>query len=208
MVEMSVFDVSGQTDSDSNNKIFILITFFCIHFFSSCQPFSHILVSKSTQLRFHQDRREKMDEIIIEDCGSLPQLTRVEMPCFMKDTAKVLEALGGQDIVMESLLGDANFLHANLTPHENPPRYSFKATPVTSNGFLVKIRRKKKRVPGDTEAQPTVKIVGHVAKSYIFDRPVGCQVWYDIASIYFSCVCSLCSTPWLLVLAIRLLITS
>lgn len=115
-------------------------------------------------------------DIVIEDCGSLPQLIRVELPCFMRDKDKVLECLGGEDIVNESLMGDSNFLHASLAPQESPPRYVFKAKPVISNGFLVRIRRKKKRSPSDNDNEATVSVLGHVAKSYIFDRPVGCQV--------------------------------
>jgi hypothetical protein len=114
-----------------------------------------------------------MEEIVIEEAGSLPQLSRIEMPCFMKEKSAFLKTLGGEDIVLESLLGDANFLHANLTPEDNQPRYAFKAKPVISNGFLVKIRRKKKPVAGD---EPTVTVLGHVTKSYVFDRPIGCQV--------------------------------
>mmetsp|Transcript_1240 Transcript_1240/g.2202 ORF Transcript_1240/g.2202 Transcript_1240/m.2202 type:complete len:89 (-) Transcript_1240:52-318(-) len=87
-----------------------------------------------------------MAEIVIEDCSSLPQLTRIQMPCFMKDKVTMFNALGGEDIVSESLQSDAPHLHANLSMHENPPVFNFKAKPVTSNGFLVKLRRKKKTV--------------------------------------------------------------
>lgn len=131
-----------------------------------------------------------MEDIVIDDYGSLPQLSRIEMPCFMKDKAKVLECFGGEKILMESLLGmsDVNQLHATLTPQEDPPRYTFQARPVTSNGFLLKIRRKKKQYisPGEI-SQPEVSVLGHVSKSFIFDRPVGYQVnLVEIDTVIFS----------------------
>ena len=127
-----------------------------------------------------------MEQIVIEDCGTLPQLTRIQLPCFMRDKSQFLKALGGEDVVLDSLQEEAQLLHATLSPQDDPPRYSFKSKPVLSNGFLIRVRRKKKK--GKSEVKETKEasvsesaqatVVGYVGKSYKFDIPVGCQVFF------------------------------
>lgn len=136
---------------------------------------------------------------MIEDCSALPQLTRIELPCFMKNKTAMLSTLGGEDIVTESLQSDANQLHANLPEDEqgqgqgqghgqgqtNLPNFRFQAKPVISNGFLIKIRRKKKKIINDRNVVASLAsdalsvsatVVGQVSTSYLFNIPIGCQV--------------------------------
>jgi hypothetical protein len=138
-----------------------------------------------------------MEDIVIEDCSALPQLTRIELPCFMKNKTAMLSTLGGEDIVTESLQSDANQLHANLPEDEqghehgqgqgqtNLPNFRFQAKPVISNGFLIKIRRKKKTRINDRNVVASLSsealsvsatVVGQVSTSYLFNIPIGCQV--------------------------------
>jgi hypothetical protein len=127
-----------------------------------------------------------MEEIVIDDCSTLPQLSRIEMPCYMKDKDTMMRALGGEDVVQDSLRNDAVFLHANLSQHENPPRYCFQGKPVVTNGFLVKVRRKKKSNTGSDPTDITATVLGRVTRSFVFDTPVGCQVSYSL--IILLCV--------------------
>ena len=150
---------------------------------------------------------------MIEDCSALPQLTRIELPCFMKNKTAMLSTLGGEDIVTESLQSDANQLHANLPEDEqgqghghgqgqgqgqtNLPNFRFQAKPVISNGFLIKIRRKKKKIINDRNVVASLAsdalsvsatVVGQVSTSYLFNIPIGCQVRTYRDVVLFICV--------------------
>lgn len=101
-------------------------------------------------------------------CSTLPSFSRIELPCFVQDSEKSLELLGGLSLVDSAIKDSNNVLHFTF-PSENVNKTRIVASVVHKNGFLIKIRRKKTQ-GGAVAIESSSRVIGAVTKSFVFNN--------------------------------------
>lgn len=101
-------------------------------------------------------------------CSTLPSFSRIELPCFVQDSEKSLELLGGLSLVDSAIKDSNNVLHFTF-PSENVNKTRIVASVVHKNGFLIKIRRKKTQ-GGAVAIESSSTVIGAVTKSFVFNN--------------------------------------
>jgi hypothetical protein len=110
--------------------------------------------------------------------GDIPTYARIELPCFVSSAQKGLETLGGQGVVCNALRDSGTSLQFRFSPNE-PSKPSLSSSSVHTNGFLLRIRRRKASNATTDESPseaPTIEVVGSVNQSFVFTNPADYQV--------------------------------
>lgn len=108
-------------------------------------------------------------------CGEIPEISRLELPCFVQSNDKALDCLGGKDSVCEAIRDSESTLQFKY-PTTDLTQTQIGASLVHKNGLLLKIRRKKPTAGGVQSTSTTCEIVGKVSRSFNFDSLADYQV--------------------------------
>lgn len=111
---------------------------------------------------------------IVLSVSELKRLVHVDMPCFVKSSASAINMLGGEDFVCNSLDKDVSNIQLRF-PGDNVCSSNQIGSNIESNGFLVKIRRRKN--PSRSGQDVSTSVLGVVKKSYVFNNPSDYQVY-------------------------------
>lgn len=130
--------------------------------------------------------------------GELETLARVELPCFTSSAQVALDMMGGEDFLCRSLKNPTNALQVKF-PSGNVIRPNLTATPLSKNGLLIKIRRRKSSSCDTEKEKPDIEILGGVPRSYVFNTTADYQVAINtsLSSLfYINAMYSFCLVHW------------
>lgn len=112
------------------------------------------------------------DTITVLDKTNLSkELILVEYPGIVKNVDRMIATLGGNRKISEVLSSDNKRLELKFHP-ENPYNKPANGDPQKANGFLFKVRVKKRQIKTEnlgSKAVAHVEIIGHVSKVYKFN---------------------------------------
>ena len=112
-------------------------------------------------------------------CGEVPEISRLELPCFVQSGEKALDCLGGKDTVCEAMKDSESALQFKY-PTAEITQTQIAASLVHKNGLLLRIRRKKASAGNVQPSDTTCEIVGKVSRSFNFDNLADYQVYFSL----------------------------
>jgi len=105
-------------------------------------------------------------------CGDVPSFSRVELPCFVQNTEKAFECIGGHEVVTEALK-DTDLTETSMQfryPATSTSFTSLSASVLQKKGLLLRIRRKKNATGATPQNSASCQIIGTVDRTFAFNN--------------------------------------